>query len=122
MTFSRASWASSPFQGVVGTLVMLMLRCSFRTSRLYCSTWVPFTLHEESGLSHPHGTETPPGGHGGGTGRVGTRRAPLSPGQGLALLGDPAALELEVAVALVVGATFLLELDLRAQGHPRESL
>lgn len=61
MTFSRASWASSPFQGVVGTLVMLMLRCSFRTSRLYCSTWVPFTLRGESGLSHPTGQRHPRG-------------------------------------------------------------
>lgn len=31
---SRASWASSPLEAEVGVLVMLMLRCSLRVSRL----------------------------------------------------------------------------------------
>lgn len=51
VTLSSASCASSPLAGVLGVLVMLMLRCSFRTSRLYCSTCVPFSLRRDRPLS-----------------------------------------------------------------------
>lgn len=55
----------------------------------------------------------------GGRHNVGMDGDLLSPGQGLVLVGDKAALELEVAVALVVGAALLLELDLEGQGRPQ---
>lgn len=52
VTLSSASCASSPLAGVLGALVMLMLRCSFRTSRLYCSTCVPFSLRGDPPAQH----------------------------------------------------------------------
>lgn len=37
---SSASWASSPARSLLGVLVTLMLRSSFRPSLLYCSLGV----------------------------------------------------------------------------------
>lgn len=57
---SWASWASSPLESVLGTLVMFTPRWSLRRSRLYCSTCVPFSLRRDRTRSAQGGPPTPP--------------------------------------------------------------
>lgn len=59
VTLSWASWASSPLESVLGTLVMFTPRWSLRRSRLYCSTCVLFSLRTPDPLG-THGGHRPP--------------------------------------------------------------